>query len=84
MRKSDGVKRATVSRPGSMPGGSSGILVYEMSAISAIGIVLAGVPRTETTPASIWRSSGAASIECAAISKIFSFIFTDALCAAPL
>ena len=55
-----------------MPGGSSGVLVYEMSAISASGIASTGVPRTDTTPASISRSSGAASIECAAISKIFS------------
>ena len=52
--------------------------------MSASFMVLAGVPRTDTTPASISRSSGAASIEWAAISKIRSFIFTDALCAAPL
>ena len=64
---SSGSYRAVASRPGSIPGGRSLVLMTARVAISAIVTAGAGLPATWTRPASITKSSVGASSMWAAI-----------------
>ena len=78
-----GRKRTVASSPADSSGGSRSANRYAAAATSFSVTDLVGVPLTNTVPASMSRSSGAASSEWAATASTFSRTASVASLAAP-